>query len=126
MDSVVWGPIMDVCDLQYGPFEAMRQMTMRIQSVASSFNYGMAISTQTVQYLSIIFFGETGHYLLDIDQWLDTYVWIYTDQFKTLGGSVENELHLMSMLFDSYLQPIVFNLIKTPVCGVEADTTDDL
>merc|ERR1740137_165940 len=119
VDNVVFGPIADICDRKYGPFEAMRQMVVRTSYITFTMDYLFSYVKETEELASMIFFGERGHTWFDTKAFVDFYIFKYFAEWMPLGGAIEGELHLWSMLFDSLIEDQVYGLVKTPVCGIE-------
>jgi len=119
MNNVVFGPIADICDRKYGPFEAVRQMVVRTAYITYTMDYFFSFEKETEELTSEIFFGERGHMLFDIKAFVDFYIFQYFSEWMPLGGAIEGELHIWSMMFDSLIEEQVYGLVKTPVCGIE-------
>lgn len=119
MDTVVYGPLLDVCDRKYGPFEAVRQMMVRTHYVSFVFEYLLSFIEEGEDIISMIFFGEVGNTPFDVKAFLDQYVIQYFAWLAPLGGPLEGEIHIWSLLFDGLIEEPLFEIIKTPVCGIE-------
>jgi hypothetical protein len=118
VDRVYYDPLIGLCGRKYGPFEAMRQMAVQIHHTSFLTQFLLAFEDETTDLVSIMFFGERGHYGYDWNAALEKYFFNYINYLEPLGGRIEGELHLHAMLFDGLLEDWFYGMIKAPICGV--------
>ena len=108
-----------MCDQKVGAFGMIHQMAVRVHGVFDSLDEFKESDLLQTEMVSMIFFGETGHKIIDWYWYVDTYILQYTNMLAEMGGEVERNLNLYSLILDPYTFPFIYNLVKTPICGIE-------
>jgi len=122
LNTIFAEPLFMMCSGS-GPFTALRVMVIQIYSYKDYINDILYFITEDTNLWSKIFFGETGHAGLFLQEFIWRYFFVYFEALSPAGGMIENNLHLASLAIDPLIQPTFYELIKTPICGEPADTT---
>ena len=69
---------------------------------------------------SKIWFGEEGHryFGIDLRSVLDEYLFPYIEMFNPRRGVIDDNISLLELLFDRYIDEYVYEWVKGPLCGV--------
>jgi hypothetical protein len=109
-----------MCDQKVGAFGMIHQMAVRTHETFELLEAFKNIDLLTTDMSSLMFFGETGHKLIDWYWYADTYIFQYTDPLAEMGGVVERNLNLLALILDPSTFPFIYELVKAPICGITA------